>query len=127
MKTSRDFVADPNAAQTIVVDDVRTDPRTSAPAFLAKFDRISIGAFIYVPLVKAGRLVAASLSVHMPSPRAWKQDEISLAQEVAERTWEAVQRACAEEDSARKRRVAAVLAAKRRRRAPGNGISWRGA
>ena len=90
------FIADLKRGQTIVIDDVRADPRTSTPEALAAFERVSIGAFLNLPLVKAGRLVAV-LAVHVRTPRAWRQDEVALAQEVAERTWEAVERARVEQ------------------------------
>ena len=90
------FIADLKQGQTTVINDVRADPRTCTPEALALFERISFAAFIDVPLVKAGRLVAI-LAVHTRTPRAWRQDEVALVQEVAERTWEAVERARAEQ------------------------------
>ena len=90
------FIADLKQGQTTVINDVRADPRTGTPKALALFERISVAALIDVPLVKAGRLVAI-LAVHTRAPRAWRHDEVALAQEVAERTWEAVERARAEQ------------------------------
>ena len=58
----------------------------------AAFLRNSIAAFIYVPLVKDGRL-AAILGVHRRAAYQWRKDEVALAQEVAERTWQVVERA----------------------------------
>jgi PAS domain S-box-containing protein len=78
--------------RTAIVCDVRLDPSTCAPEALALFERGSIAAFITVPFLKNGRL-AGGLGVHKRAPHAWKADEIALAQEVAERTWEAVERA----------------------------------
>ena len=49
-----------------------------------------------MPLVKAGRLVAV-LSLHHATPRHWTPAQVGLAEEVAERTWAAVERARAEE------------------------------
>ena len=37
-----------------------------------------------------------SLYVHQAEPRQWREDEVTLVQEVAERTWAAVLRARAE-------------------------------
>ena len=81
--------------QTVVISDVRAD-RLIPVDTLAGFERASIGALLNVPLVKDDRLVAV-LAVHMTTARSWTQEEVTLAQEVAERTWEAVQRACAEQ------------------------------
>jgi PAS domain S-box-containing protein len=78
--------------RTAIVTDVRSDPRTCRPGALALFERGSIAAFITVPFLKNGRL-AGGLGVHKRAPHAWKAEEITLAQEVAERTWEAVERA----------------------------------
>ena len=77
---------------TISVRDVRAEARTWSPAALALFEKGSVVAFIATPLVKDGRL-AAFLWVKKRSPHSWGKNEIALAQEVAERTWEAVERA----------------------------------
>ena len=90
------FLEDLKRGQTIVISDVRDDARTSMPEALATFKRVSIAAFLNVPLVKDSRLVAV-LAVHMRAPRVWTPEEVTLTQEVAERTWEAVQRARAEQ------------------------------
>ena len=54
-----------------------------------------IGAYIAVPLVKAGVWVGL-LSVLSMLPRDWSPTEVEVVQEVAERTWAAVERARAE-------------------------------
>ncbi len=51
-----------------------------------------VRAWIGVPLVKDGRWIA-TVGVHSATPRVWKPSEIQLVEEVAERTWAAVQRA----------------------------------
>ena len=56
----------------------------------------NVGAYIAVPLVKAGVWVGA-LSVLNIQPRDWAPMEIQAVQEVAERTWAAVERARSEE------------------------------
>jgi PAS domain S-box-containing protein len=78
--------------RTVVVSDVRLDPRSFAPEAQAIFERGSIAAFINVPFIKNRRL-AGGLAVHKRTPHAWKTEEIALVQEVAERTWDAVERA----------------------------------
>jgi PAS domain S-box-containing protein len=55
----------------------------------------SIRAFLGVPLIKSGNLVAG-LAVHGASPRVWTDSEVTLVQAVAERTWAAVERTLAE-------------------------------
>ena len=56
---------------------------------------VHVGAFIAVPLVKQGVWVAV-LSVQNIQPRNWTPTEIEAVQQVAERTWAAVERARAE-------------------------------
>nr|WP_245931006.1 PAS domain S-box protein [Methylobacterium radiodurans] len=52
-------------------------------------------AFVSVPLVRGGRLVTVLYAAHRV-PRTWTPDEISLIEQVAARTWDAVERAEAE-------------------------------
>ena len=80
--------------RTLVVDDFAEQDRS--PEQVAAFDGASIRAAVAVPLVKAGRLVAV-LSLHHATPRHWTPAQVGLAEEVAERTWAAVERARAEE------------------------------
>jgi PAS domain S-box-containing protein len=82
------------SGQTVVSDDARSDPRcrkNSAQAFL---ERGSVAAFVAVPFVK-DRRIAGFLAVHKRDPYHWEEDEISLAQDVAHRTWDMVERALA--------------------------------
>ncbi|MEP0919788.1 PAS domain S-box protein, partial [Leptolyngbya sp. DQ-M1] len=82
------------AGRTVCVSDVSTDPYLS-PDQRSAYTAIQIGAHISIPLVKNGEFVAG-LAVHTSEPRAWTEDEVALAEEVAERTWAAVDRARAE-------------------------------
>ncbi|WP_242036476.1 PAS domain S-box protein [Leptolyngbya sp. FACHB-321] len=82
------------AGQTMSVSDVPADPDLS-PEQRSAYAALEIGAHISVPLVKEGKLVAG-LAIHTSEPRVWTPDEIALAEEVAERTWAAVERARAE-------------------------------
>ena len=79
----------------VVVADTRTSqliPDADRPAVAA----VNVGAFVAAPLIRDGRLVAA-LCVADLSPRAWTPEEVELVRETAERTWEAIERARAEE------------------------------
>ncbi len=89
------FISDLRRGEITVIGDVRLDARTSSRQALAAFARASIGGLLNVPLIKAERLVAI-LGVHDAAPRTWSADDVTLAQEVAERTWAAVERAQAE-------------------------------
>ena len=83
------------AGHTIRLDDALTDPRTGGKGVAAAFAAIGMRAGISAPFVDGGRIVA-TLYVHQASPRRWRDDEVALMEEVAERTWEAVRRARAE-------------------------------
>ena len=80
--------------ETIAISDVESDPRLSEDARVT-FRSRQIAAFIGVALFKEGRIVAA-FGVNQPKPRVWTTGEIELVREVAERTWDAVERARAE-------------------------------
>lgn len=80
---------------TKVVYDVQADESFS-PEEKRICASIQVGAFVTVPLLKAGRWVL-NLVAHSSKPRPWSPQEISLLEETAERTWAAVERAQAEE------------------------------
>jgi len=80
--------------ETVVVRDVRTDPRFSESA-RAVLRKSEIAALVGVMLLKGGQLVAA-FGANNATPRDWTSGEIELIRDVAERTWEAVERARAE-------------------------------
>jgi PAS domain S-box-containing protein len=67
-----------------------------SPAESAAYAAIQTRAFIAVPLLKDGRLVAV-LGLTQSTPRNWTGEEVAQARETAERTWAAVERARAEE------------------------------
>lgn len=75
-------------------DDVGSDPGFGRAA-RARYAASGIAAWANVPLVKDGRLVAM-LSTHFAQPHAWTDAELAVVSEVAERTWDAVERARAE-------------------------------
>src|ERR1700680_3651490 len=76
-----------------VIDDTETNPRNEA--FFPLYRSIHARAHITVPLVKEGRLQAA-LHVFQEQPRRWTAGEVALCEQLAERTWAAVERARAE-------------------------------
>jgi PAS domain S-box-containing protein len=82
------------AGRTLAVTDTATDPRLTT-AERASYQGIGVAAYVAVPLLKDGRHVAA-LVVHQTTERRWDDDELTLIEEVAERTWAAVERARAE-------------------------------
>jgi PAS domain S-box-containing protein len=80
--------------RTVSVSDVAADPNLS-PAERAAFAAVQISAHIAIPLIKGGEFVAG-LGIHTFAPRVWTLDEIAIAEEVADRTWAALERARAE-------------------------------
>lgn len=81
--------------RTLVLSDVGRDPRTSQPETLAFYTKLEAAAAVSVSLIRDGRL-SAGFYVHSARPRVWTDTEVQLIEEVAERTWEAVERAHAE-------------------------------
>jgi PAS domain S-box-containing protein len=81
------------AGETLCLADALAHPAYGAirPALAA----IDAAAVISVPLLKNGRFVA-NLNVHHRTAHDWTDDEVALVEAVAERTWEAVERARAE-------------------------------
>jgi PAS domain S-box-containing protein len=81
------------AGHTVVVPDIMTDPRTADVA--AAYAAYCCLALLQVPLVRGGRLLGI-LFLLSDAPRAWTSAEVALAEEVAERTRAALERARAE-------------------------------
>jgi len=79
------------AGQPLLVRDARIDARIPE-ADRAALVAAGVIAFASTPLIRAGRLVGA-LSVGAARPRDWTEARIGLIQAVAERIWEAVERA----------------------------------
>ena len=95
------------AGKTVIVEDTATDQRVIPATWAA----IATRAFVSVPLVRDGRF-RASLYVLRNDPGPWPGDDIALLEEVAARTWEAVERARAENDlEASEARMRAVIEA----------------
>ncbi|WP_181259183.1 ATP-binding protein [Pseudoduganella armeniaca] len=81
------------AGQTLRLDDIQADPRSSP--YAAGYASIGTKSLLVVPLVKGGRLVAI-LYLHCANPRRWSDADVFLAEEVAQRTWDAIERANAQ-------------------------------
>lgn len=71
------------------VTDSESDVRTAE--VIDTYRQTGIRAVICVPLMKAGRMVAA-MAVHSTTPRAWRSDETELLLMVANRCWESIER-----------------------------------
>jgi PAS domain S-box-containing protein len=81
-------------ADPVVVTDVEEDARLTA-ADREKYRGLQTASFVTVTLFKDGQRTAGFGAAH-DRPRVWTQAEIDLVRDVAERTWEAAERARAE-------------------------------
>ncbi|MDN4633632.1 GAF domain-containing protein [Sphingomonas sp. PsM26] len=93
--------------RVVRIDDVAVHPDTG-PETGNAFGRINTRAYVNIPLLKDGRFVALQY-VLSTKPRRWTDHEVTLAGEVAERTWAAVERARAEASMREDRRSLATL------------------
>ncbi len=79
------------AGEIVRFDDVGADPRLEAPA-VERYRAAQIGAFVSLPLIRGGKMHAA-LSLQHAEPRTWREREVELLRDIAERTWVALERA----------------------------------
>ena len=75
-----------------VVDDIESDPPPGT--HLPPSVRSEIRSVVYVPLSKAGRVVAG-MAVSQTTPRHWTTQEIDVIHAVASRCWESIERVTA--------------------------------
>ncbi len=76
---------------TEVCADVEAEPAQDP----AQWRAINTRAFLSVPLIRDGRLVA-TLYVNFREPHRWTEEEQALVEDVAARTWAAIEQATAE-------------------------------
>ncbi|XYJ11959.1 ATP-binding protein [Telluria sp. B2] len=81
---------DLRAGRQLVIDDVAADPRTAA--FASAYARLGIRALLVQPHARGGRLLGA-MNVLDHAPRRWSMEERKLASDIAERAWNAIERA----------------------------------
>lgn len=82
------------AGESVVVEDVETDPRFP-PETKASFLALRTRATASFPIMREGEFCAL-LSVAQYEPRLWTEEDLTLIEEVAGRTWAEVERARAE-------------------------------
>ncbi len=93
------------AGETVIVDDVAEASGVDRDGLIA----IGTRALVVVPFIRAGRL-RANLFVHRSDAGAWHAGDVALIEEVAARTWDAVERTRAEAEShASEARLRAVI------------------
>ncbi|OWW18304.1 hypothetical protein AYR66_01640 [Noviherbaspirillum denitrificans] len=79
--------------EAFIVDDIERDSRTLP--YADAYASLSIRSLLVVPLFKSGRLIAG-LNVSRIDSYHWTNEDVIATQDVAERTWAAVERAHAE-------------------------------
>jgi PAS domain S-box-containing protein len=82
--------------QTVVIRDMRTDPRVDA----TRYEALGVRAGVIVPLLAGGEW-RHSFAVGTSEARDWRADEVQLLQEVASHFFARIERARAEEALAR--------------------------
>ncbi|MBE7219937.1 MAG: PAS domain S-box protein, partial [Caulobacteraceae bacterium] len=80
---------------TVSEEDLAAPTTEGAAPRSALFGRHGIRALLAVPLIRDGQF-RAGLFLTQEQPRRWTLEEISLTQEVARRTWDALERTRAE-------------------------------
>ncbi len=88
-----DLIADLAEGRLIHIADVQKDPRTRDA--LDVFKRLETRALMRAPVIRGGGL-RAFLYAHHSAVREWTEAEITLLQEVAQRTWTEIERTRAE-------------------------------
>jgi PAS domain S-box-containing protein len=83
------FIDSLKRGEFIAIADVDRDARTASAAEALKSR--SAGAFVNVPVIERGRLVAV-LFLNSAKARDWSSEDLSLVQEIAERTRTATER-----------------------------------
>jgi PAS domain S-box-containing protein len=84
-------VARQRRGQTVVCANVTTDPAQRDVDWAAS----QTGAFVSVPLIRDGKF-RVIMYVTDRAPRNWRAEDVALIEDVAARTWDAVERANAE-------------------------------
>jgi PAS domain S-box-containing protein len=89
------IVARLSAGETVVVNDLQTDPLSDEEETRATARAVDTRAILVVPFVRAGRLRTIVYLNDRPV-RRWQPDEVAFMEEVAERTRQVIERGEAE-------------------------------
>lgn len=101
------LISEMKAGQTVVIRDAHADPRTQGPMAQMSFAALQIRSAVAVNLLEDGRLVA-SMQVQHAAPRQWSAQEVRLLEQVAERSWFALEAAHATAELRESRNVLAL-------------------
>jgi PAS domain S-box-containing protein len=76
--------------KTIVISDTQNDPRT-AEQYETAYGPDNVGAYVAIPLMRNNKWVS-TFWVSVETPRTWNENEITLLETAAEKTWLAVEK-----------------------------------
>ena len=82
------------AARAVVAEDIAADPHLAGHA--QAYQDLGMQSVVVIPLNRGGQL-RANFNVGHSVPRRWSPGELEIIADVAERTWDAIERARAEE------------------------------
>ncbi|MDB5935199.1 MAG: hypothetical protein JWQ01_2543 [Massilia sp.] len=80
--------------QPVIVEAIGADPQLAA--YADAYDELGLRSVVVMPLVRGARL-RGNFNVGDAKARRWSLEDIAIIADVAERTWDAVERARAEE------------------------------
>lgn len=90
------YAEDLRQGRTVVIPDIRLDPRTSGDT--APLEAVAVRSLVNRPIVEKGRTVAI-LYVNADVPRDWTAEELAFIADAASRTQTALQRRRAEKEA----------------------------
>ncbi len=89
------------AGETVIIRDINLDERARDKRQLASY---GIGSFVNIPLIRRGEWKFV-LGVYHGEPYDWRDDEISLLEEAANRIWTKIERLHAQKNCANPKNV----------------------
>ncbi|WP_374294478.1 PAS domain-containing protein [Sphingomonas sp.] len=90
------YAEDLRQGRTVVIPDIRLDPRTSGDT--GPLEAVAVRSLVNRPIVERGRTVAI-LYVNDNVPREWTPEELQFIADAGNRTWTALERRRAEKEA----------------------------
>lgn len=90
------YAQDLREGRTVVIPDIRLDPRTSGDT--APLEAVAVRSLVNRPIREKGRTVAI-LYVNDGTPRDWTPEEVQFIADAGNRTWTALERRRAEKEA----------------------------
>ncbi|MEZ0171765.1 PAS domain-containing protein [Microvirga sp. TS319] len=81
--------------EPVIVEDVKADLRLRGDAHQARYTNMNIRSLVCMPVLRSDHLKAV-LSTSSAAPRVWTGEDVALIEDVAERTWLAIEKSRAE-------------------------------